>query len=184
METIAARGFTLVEMLTVTTILAIVAAAAIPLLSANDPQKLSIAAEETANILRFALSEARRTGGYVLVDGKTTAGQITLYYSNSSAAVPPASGTAAVYDPMTKRAAVLMPAGSPFSQGVVLTPNFKVGANGWPQLLIGPGLTQMQAFDGVANKGPLQANSNVLLSFGSQSTTVSINSVTGLVTSP
>jgi prepilin-type N-terminal cleavage/methylation domain-containing protein len=185
MNTIAARGFTLVEMLTVITILAIVAAAAIPLLSANDPQKLNVAAEETANTLRFAFSEARRTGGYVLVDGKTTAGRLQLFYSSSSAQVPPVVGTAVINDPVTKRAAVLNVNASAFSQGVTLTPRFKAGGIDRTQLLIGPGLAQLQGFDGAGvNLGALQANSDVLLSLGSQSTTVGVNYLTGLVTSP
>jgi prepilin-type N-terminal cleavage/methylation domain-containing protein len=185
MKKIAARGFTLVEMLAAIAILAIAATAAVPLLSSNDPQKLSVAAEETANTLRFALSEARRTGGYVLVDGKTTAGRLQLFYSNSTAQVPPVAGTAIVNDPVTKRAAVLNVSGSPFSQGVTLTPRFKAGGINRTQLLVGPGLSQLQGFDGAgSNQGALQAASDILLGYGAHSTTVSINNVTGLVTSP
>lgn len=180
MKKIAQRGFTLVEVLIVIVILGIVATVAIPLLSSNDPQKLSVAAEETANTLRFALSEAKRTGGYVLVDGKTTAGRLKLYYSNSSANL-----TTAVNDPLTKRTLDLNVSGSAFSQGVTLTPQFRAGGSAWTQLLIGPGLSQMQGFDGAStNKGALQANSGVLLTLGSQSGTVGINQTTGLVTLP
>jgi type II secretory pathway pseudopilin PulG len=165
--------------------MAILAAVALPMLSSNDPQKLNVAVEETANTLRFALSEARRTGDYVLVDGRSTAGQLKLFNSNSSAQVPPAFGTAAINDPLTRRAAVLDVGGSGFSQGVTLVPQFKAGGQAWQQLLIGPNATQLQGFDGAfANKGALQTNSNVLLSYGSQSITVSIDNVTGLVTSP
>ncbi len=179
MQRIAQRGFTLVEMLIVIVILGIVAIVAIPLLSSNDPQKLSVAAEETANTLRFALSEAKRTGGYVLVDGKSTAARLKLYYSNSSANL-----TTAINDPLTKRTLDLNVANSAFSQGVTLTPKFMQGSVGYPQLLIGPGLSQLQVFDGTLNKGPLQANSGVLLTLGSQSVMVSINQTTGLVTLP
>ncbi len=179
MKKIAARGFTLVEMLIVIVILGIVAKVAIPLLSSNDPQKLSVAAEETANLLRFALSEAKRTGGYVLVDGKSTSGQLKLYNSDSIANL-----SSVINDPLTKRAAILNVKDSAFSQGVTLTPKFMQGSVGYPQLLIGPGLSQLQVFDGIPNKGPLQANSGVLLAFGSQSVTVSINHVTALVTLP
>ena len=66
MNKIATSGFTLVEMLIVIVILGIVAKVALPLLGSNDPQKLSVAAEETANTLRFALSEAKRTGSCLL----------------------------------------------------------------------------------------------------------------------
>jgi type II secretion system protein H len=120
MKRIAASGFTLVEMLVVVTILGIVAKVALPMLSSNDPQKLSVAAEETANTLRFALSEAKRTGGYVLIDGKTTAGHIKLYYSTSSANL-----TTAITDPLTTRTTDLNVANSTYSQGVTLTPQFR-----------------------------------------------------------
>jgi prepilin-type N-terminal cleavage/methylation domain-containing protein len=180
MNRIAASGFTLVELLVVITILGVVAQVALPLLSSNDPQKLSVAAEETANTLRFALSEARRTGGYVLVDGKTTAGRLKLYYSTSNANL-----STVIIDPLTKRTSDLNVSNSAFSQGVTLMPQFRAGGSAWMQLLIGPGLSQMQGFDGInLNKGALQANSGVLLTLGSQSILVSINQTTGLVTLP
>jgi prepilin-type N-terminal cleavage/methylation domain-containing protein len=180
LKRIAASGFTLVEMLVSITILGIIAAAVIPLLSSNDPQKLSVAAEETANTLRFALSEASRTGSYVLVDGKSTTGQLGLYNSDSSGNL-----NSAINDPLTKRAAILDVSGSPFSRDVSLAPQFRAGGSAWPQLLIGPGLSQLQVFDGAAvNKGALQPNSGVLLSYGGQSITVSLNEATGLVSLP
>lgn len=180
MKKIAASGFTLVEMLVSIAILGIIAVAVIPLLSSNDPQKLGVAAEETANLLRFALSEASRTGGFVLVDGKSTPGQLKLYYSDSNG-----NSISAIDDPLTKRAAILDVGNSAFSQGVLLTPQFRAGGSPWTQLLIGPGVPQLQAFDGAgSNKGSLEANSGVLLGFGGQSRTVSVNEATGLVSLP
>jgi prepilin-type N-terminal cleavage/methylation domain-containing protein len=185
MKNTVATGFTLLETLIAVCILAIVSTVAVPLLSGNDPQKLTVAATETSNLLRFALSEARRTGGYVLVDGKTVSGRLGLYYSTLTGQVPPTAGTAVINDPLTKRAAVLDVGTNPYSQGVTLTPQFRAGGQARPQLLIGPGLTQMRGFDGAGNDlGALQASSTVQLSYGSQSTTVSINSVTGLVGVP
>ena len=177
------RGLTLAELLVTTAILAVLAAAAVPLLSTNDPQKLNVAAAETANLLRFALSEARRTGGYVLVDGKSTAGRLKLFNSNASGQVPPTSGTSAIADPLTKLATDLNVQAGAFSTGVTLTPQFQAGGSAWPQLLIGPGLSSLQGFDSSA-KGALQANSGVVLSYGGKSVTVGINAVTGLVTLP
>ena len=179
MHKIAASGFTLAEMLITITILGILAAAAIPLLSANDPQKLSVAAEETANTLRFALREAKRSGGYVLVDGETTSGQLKFYTSNASATVG-----AAVVDPLTKRAMILNMNSSVFSAGVILSPQFNSTGGPDAGILIGPGLSQIQTIKNGSPVSALQANSGVLLSYGAQSVTVNINEITGLVTLP
>ena len=181
----AHSGFTLFELLIVVVLLGIIASAAIPMLASNDPQKLNVAAEETANTLRFALSEARRTGGYVLVDGKSSSGHLKLFYSNSNANVPPAANTAPINDPLTKRAVNLNLGANSFSSGVTLAPQFRAGGQPLPQLLIGPGLSQMQGFDGAGGgQGALQANSGVLLTLGTKSLTVGINELTGLVTLP
>lgn len=180
MNRIATSGFTLVELLVVITILGVAATVALPLLSSNDPQELSVAAEETANTLRFAFSEAKRTGGYVLVDGKTASGRLRLYHSTNNANL-----TTAITDPLTKRTLDLNFNSSTFSQGVTLTPQFRANGDAQKQLLIGPGLSQMQGFDGIGNsEGALQANSGALLRLGSQSALVSINEKTGLVTLP
>jgi prepilin-type N-terminal cleavage/methylation domain-containing protein len=185
MNKTVAPGFSLLELMVVVCILAIVSTVALPLLSGTDPQKLRIAAQETANLLRFAFSEARRTGGYVLVDGKTTSGQLGLYYSNVNGQIPPAVGTSAINDPLTKRAEVLNVGANPYSQAVVLTPQFMAGGQARPQLLIGPGLAQMRGFDGANNNmGALEAGSKVKLAYGPQSATVSIDSATGMVGVP
>jgi len=55
-------AYTLVEILIVVSILGIVAAVAIPGFSSTNPQPLDLAAEETANAMRFARSEAMRLG--------------------------------------------------------------------------------------------------------------------------
>ena len=180
MNKIANSGFTLVELLVVVVILGVVATVTLPMLSSNDPQKLSVAVEETTNTLRFALSEAKRTGGYVLVDGKTTSGRLKLYYSTSNGNL-----TTAITDPLTKRTLDLNVTSSVFSQGVILTPRFRAGGSARTQLLIAPNVSQMWGFDGIGgNQGTLEANSGVLLSYGTQSILVSINQTTGLVTSP
>ena len=183
MNKIAQSGFSLLEMMIVVTILGVVATVALPLLSNNDPQKLSVAAEETANILRFAISETKRTNGYVLVDGKTTAGHLQLYYSDINANLG-----AAINDPLTKRSFDLNVTSSAFSQGVTLTPQFRGGGQVRALLLIDPTLSNMKAPTSIGGGvGPgiaLQANSDVLLTLGSQSILVSINEKTGLVTLP
>lgn len=174
----AEKGFTLAEMLIVTVIIGITATAAVPMMSSSDPQKLNVAAVEVANLLRFAQSEARRSGGYVLVDGKSAAGRLSLYNSDSSGNL-----SSVINDPLTKRAATLDV--SLFAPGVTLLPQFLAGGSPYAQLLIGPGLTPLQVFNGVAtNIGLLQPGSGVLLNGGGQSVAIGINELTGLVTLP
>lgn len=55
-------GFTLIEILTVVAIMAIAAGIAVPALRASDLYALDRAATELAQMLRYARSEARRTG--------------------------------------------------------------------------------------------------------------------------
>ena len=62
------RGVTLPELLIVLTILGVAAAVAIPSLSSSNPQTLDLAAEEFANAMRFARSEALRTANRAASD--------------------------------------------------------------------------------------------------------------------
>ena len=172
-----ARGFTMAEMLVVVAIIAILAVAAVPLLAANHV-KLDVASEEIAGALRFALSESRRTVGYILVDAGTTPGRVQVL--NSDVAAVRGSD---VTDPLTKRAMNIDVTGSAFSQGVTLNPRF-VGPSGtYPQLLIGPGPT-FWAAQSSAVMGALQPGSGIDLTLGSRSVTVSFDSVSGRVVLP
>ncbi len=56
------HGVTLVELLVVVAIIGVVAVAATPFLSSANPHQLDLAAEEFADAMRFARSEAMRTG--------------------------------------------------------------------------------------------------------------------------
>lgn len=55
-------GYTLTELIIVVTILAIVAAIAVPATASNESERLELAAQEIAAAMRFARSEALRTG--------------------------------------------------------------------------------------------------------------------------
>src|SRR5207247_2452251 len=101
-----------------------------------------------------------------------------LWYSRADV-----SHQSAVIDPLTKRALDVNTAASAFSKDVTMTPRFMYGGTAYNQMLIGPG-TQLQAFNNDNPMGVLQAGSGVVLARGSQSVTVAVNEVTGLVTLP
>jgi len=56
------HGYTLTELIIVVTILAIVAAIAVPATNSNEGEQLELAAREFASAMRFARSESIRTG--------------------------------------------------------------------------------------------------------------------------
>ncbi len=178
------RGFTLIELLIVVVLLGVIATVSLPSFSAYDQQKINVAATEAANILRLAISEARRTQGYVLVDGQSKPGHLQLYYSNALAEQPPAAGTSAVMDPLTKTAIDLNVIDGTFSQGVILSPAFITGGSPYPRLLIdGSKATEMHVFDAANNnKGVLQSGSGISLTLGEHQLPVYLDEKTGLVT--
>jgi len=72
------QGYTLVEMLIVVTIITLVATLALPSLSTGDTTKIDLAAKEVATAIRFARSEALRTGeGHGLTVSQATQ-QVTV----------------------------------------------------------------------------------------------------------
>jgi prepilin-type N-terminal cleavage/methylation domain-containing protein len=171
------QGFTLAEALIVIALIGVLALALVPLASSQNPAKLNVAATEIGNALRLAISEAERTGGYVLVDGSDP-GRVRMFHSDASGA-----NLGSVTDPLTKRT-LDVDASAPALPGkVTMTPKFFKGSTAYRQLLIGPG-TLLQAFDNGNNKGALDAGSGVVLTSDGQSVTVGLNEITGLVTIP
>lgn len=172
-------GFSLTEILIVVSIIAIIAAVAVPLLQSQDSKKLDVAAVEVGNALRLALNEAGRTGAYVLVDAKTAPGHLKVLQSDATGAY-----LGAVNDPLTKRAVDIATAEASSSAPVGMTARFMQSGVPYLQLLIGPAM-QLEVFDGPGtNKGALQAGSGIVLALGTQSVTVTINETTGFVTIP
>jgi prepilin-type N-terminal cleavage/methylation domain-containing protein len=180
----SSRGFTLLETLVVVVLIGIVALAAVPLLSSQNPTKLDVAAAEVGNALRFAIGESDRIGGCVWVDG-TVSGHLQVYSSPGCAS----SGWATANDPLTKRALDLDTSGPAFSGQVSMAVRFFVPGNStpYPQLLITP-WTPLRVYDGATPTpllvGPLGPGSGVVLTLGPQSVAVAINEITGLVTLP
>lgn len=177
-------GFTLAEMLIVVFMVGLLAVAAVPSLNTLAAPQADLLAGEVASVLRLAMSEARRTGQYVLVDGRSAPGSLRLYISNAYADIPPASGTAAVLDPLTRQAVNLTPSSNALFGNSTLEARF-MASGAWGQLLIYPGATQLRAFDGAgSDRGALEAGSGIRLTGAAGVKLVAIQEVTGLVSLP
>src|SRR6266702_8327788 len=103
-------GFTLVETLLVAALIGILALAAVPLLSSQNPTKLDVAAAEVGNALRFSIGEAERINGCSWVEG-SVAGQLTVW----SSAACDRSAWGPLSDLLTKRALDVDTSGPAFS---------------------------------------------------------------------
>jgi prepilin-type N-terminal cleavage/methylation domain-containing protein len=102
----ADTGFTLLELLIAIAILALVAAAAMPGLASNNQARVDLAAGQVATALRFARSEAIRTGvahGIVVDhdDSDATGGDIVVYQLDTGAS--PFGIDHVVNQPVTKQ---------------------------------------------------------------------------------
>jgi len=179
----APRGFTLVEMLIVVSLLAVLAAVVVPSLSTLDDQRLSVAASEVRNALRLARAEALRRGKPVLVDAESSSGRIKLFVSSCTAY----SSSSTVADPRTKSAFDLDITGGPFSGGVVVTPRFLAsGGTAYSGLVFGSdgSASDVCQVSGTNSQGTPQAGSQVLLSLAGRQVVVAIDPTTGRVTGP
>ena len=95
------HGFSLLELLIVVTILGIAASVAIPDISTTNTTKLDLAAEEHAQAMRFARSEAIRTGqphGFKQVSSKK---RIRVFRADTSTS--PWAKVYDVYHPISKK---------------------------------------------------------------------------------
>lgn len=91
------RGYSLVELLIVVAILTLIAAIATPAFTNNNEATLEQAATEVASAIRFAHSEAMRTGVPHGVYAKQSIQQIRIYR------LPAGTPIYDVYDPLTKQ---------------------------------------------------------------------------------
>jgi len=96
-----ASGFTFIEVLVAVLVLGILLTGLTPQLSAGNAEKLDLAASEVAAAVRFARSEAMRTGEVhaILVDEASS--QITVEKTDLS--TKPASAEAVLYHPINKQ---------------------------------------------------------------------------------
>ena len=117
-----ARGYTLVEMVVAVAVLAIIAAAAIPLTGPVNENKLDAAAGEVANALRFARTEAIRTGSFRGVDFSVdpVTGKRRIRVFRTDAATPP-NPVYDVYHPLDKKPYDIQLANGPGTQGATIS---------------------------------------------------------------
>lgn len=79
-------GFTVAELLIVIALLGVVAALVLPRLSGSNPEALGVVAEEVADALRYARSEALRTAEPHGVEIDHATGNVEVYKANLSGA--------------------------------------------------------------------------------------------------
>ena len=178
MKELRNQGFSLLELLLVLTVLGIVAVAAIPSLSSGDHHKLEFAAGEIAAAMRYARSEALRSGkphGFQL---QTTEARIRVIRADTSS------------NPWTPRYDVEHPgvhnfydidlAHHPFTgiDGLARNASFHGNCNN-PDLVYFDASGMSWCGDG---SGPLIQQYVVTLSLGSYSRVVSLSGITGRVT--
>jgi prepilin-type N-terminal cleavage/methylation domain-containing protein len=178
----ATRGFTLVEMLIVVSLLAILSAVMLPSLSALDDQRLEVAAAEVRNALRFGRSEAMRQDNDMLVDLGSAPGSVKIFKGSCSS-----SSTTAVIDPRTKLGFNVNVADGPFSRGVTVTPRFLASSGtAYDSVIFGSDgkARDVCQISGTNSQGTPQAGSQVLLSLGSRQVAISVDPTTGRVWGP
>ncbi len=114
------NGFSIAELLVVVAILAIVGLVLVgPPSSVNDEKKLDLAASEVASALRFARSEAMRTGEHHGARFDTTAQRIRVYRLDILASPPVEEFD--VYHPVDKKLYDLPVTSGPSTAGVQLS---------------------------------------------------------------
>ncbi len=94
------RGYTLVELLIVVTVLAVIAAIAVPATSSSSDKPLDLAAQEFAAAMRFARSESIRTGEPHGFHEKSNNNQILVFRLDTGTS--PATLIYDVYHPIDK----------------------------------------------------------------------------------
>lgn len=113
------RGISLVELVIVVVILGIVAAAAVPTLLSTDSYKLDLAASEVAEAIRYARSEAVRTGQATFLTINRVTQQITI--GKADLAASPVAMASVLIHPVSKKDYDFILSDLPVASGVRVT---------------------------------------------------------------
>ena len=97
----AQRAYTIIEILAVVALLGLTATIVIPSTSPGESIKLDLVANEIANAMRFARSEAMRTGSTIGFQHQTSANRIRVFSIDIDSS--PATITYDVYHPVDKQ---------------------------------------------------------------------------------
>ena len=100
MSSHGSRGFTLLDTIIVVSIVAAFAVMAFPSFTSNDTYQLDLAKNEVVSAIRFARSEALRTGKIFGVDIDRSSKQITIYKADLT--VTPVGQEFIAYHPINK----------------------------------------------------------------------------------
>jgi prepilin-type N-terminal cleavage/methylation domain-containing protein len=172
------HGVTLVELLVVVSILGVVALVAIPDFSSSEPAQLDLAANEFANAMRFARSEAIRTGEPHGFRQKSNLQRIRVFRPDTGTA--PWTPVYDVYHPVSRQLYDIKLNDHPFAaadsavrnrvyRGTCNTPrNVYFDRNGIPRCL-DPETVFLEQF-------------NVTLTLGTHTRVVTLHGITGRVT--
>jgi len=181
----ARRGHTLVELLAVLAILGIASMLAMPSAEPIKQSAVAAAATEVALALRFAQSDAIRTGNYRVVSIDAATGRLRVFGLDMTQ-TPPVEDTAnPVFDPIDKKIYDLALSAGASTKGVAIassvfrfsdgsiTSQLGFAADGSPVNVAGPNPADVKALVGTGQ---------VQLSYGAFRRTISVDAVTGRVT--
>lgn len=176
-------GYSLVELVVVVTILAVIAAVAVPGVNADADQKLLLAAEEVASAIRYTRSEAIRTGaGHGLTISQATQKITVQQYDISSA---PIAVVDTLIHPIDRQPYDININTSTVTDGVAINNSldiFDYGPEGRRRSLIFDERgTPIWIIGSDPTRHLLEA-ATVELTYGNQQRTVSVAPITGRVT--